>query len=96
MQFLDVTRAFRLIVGDGPTEDLSLDHVPLASQFYFKKETATSKFEDQQQTIIQVNEININMLRSAILTKKHIGRRHKALVCSPHTSKFYLYLNVKF
>ena len=81
MQFIDVTRVLRLAIGDNSTKDFS-GCTSSATLHYIEKSRVPELSKTVGMAIVQTNEHDFNMLRSAIQgsSKKHLGRRNKALM----------------
>lgn len=78
MQFIDVTRVFRLVVGDNTTEDM-LSELPNAKLYKlesYPEDTTVGA------AIIQTNEKDFGMFRAMLHTadKNQLRRRQKALI----------------
>lgn len=83
MQFIDVTRAMRLVIGDDTTENIPLS-LTTPALYHVESSRVPELSKRIGMAIVQTKERDLAMLHAAIHSsdKKHLARRHKALMFS--------------
>lgn len=83
MQFIDVTRVFKIVTGDEKNEDHNLLPKP---NLYYVKNTSSSEIINAPVgvAVVQTKASDIMMLRNIVhcLDRKSLKRRYNALICS--------------